>query len=119
MPLIFFERQKKTVRANAGWNLRRLALANGVKVYPGLAKVYNCRGNGLCGTCKVEIFTSGPADVNPRTAMEEKKLKGCTNPNLRLSCQVKVHGNVRIKTFPVEPMKQDEEVVAPPLVTAE
>ena len=119
MPLVFFERQKKTVSVNAGWNLRRLALDNGVGVYQGLAKVYNCRGNGLCGTCKVEIFTSGPTDLNPRTAMEEQKLKKFTNPNLRLSCQVIVHGNIRVKTYPVEPMKQDTEVVAPPQVTTE
>lgn len=119
MALIFFERQGKTVKANAGWNLRKLAKKNHIDVYHGLDKVFNCRGNGLCGTCKVEVFTSSPYDVNPRTAMEEKKLKNFTNPNLRLSCQVKVHGNIRVKTYPVELMKSNGEVVAPPLVTAE
>ncbi|MDX1412143.1 MAG: 2Fe-2S iron-sulfur cluster-binding protein [Nitrospirales bacterium] len=118
MPLVFFERQGKTVRCNAGWNLRRLALANKIPVYHGFDKVINCRGQGLCGTCKVEVYASEDFDVNPRTAMEEKKLRKFTNPSLRLSCQVKVHGNIRVKTYPVELMKRDEEVVAPPLVSA-
>jgi len=119
MPLVFFERQGKTIKANAGWNLRRLAKKNGMTPYHGFDKVINCRGQGLCGTCKVEIFTSNPYDVNPRTAMEENKLKKFSNPNLRLSCQVVVHGNIRVKTYPVELDKRDESLVAPPLVTAE
>lgn len=119
MPLVFFERQGKTVKCNAGWNLRKLALKNKVNVYHGVDKLINCRGNGLCGTCKVQVFSDEPYAVNPRTAMEEKKLKNFTNRNLRLSCQVVVHGNIRVKTYPVELMQVDEEVVAPPLVTAE
>jgi ferredoxin len=118
MPLVFFERQGKTVSVNAGWNLRKLALKNGVNVYQGFDKVFNCRGNGLCGTCKVEVYPARPEFVNPPTAMEERKLRKFTNPNLRLSCQVKVHGNMSVKTYPVELMKQDGEVVAPPLVSA-
>ena len=117
MVLVFFERQGKTVRANAGLNLRKLALENGVEVYKGIDKLINCRGHGLCGTCKVEVTATNAFDINPRTAMEEEKLKKFNNPKLRLSCQVVVHGNISIKTAPVELMKQDE-VVAPPLVTA-
>lgn len=119
MPLVFFEREGKTVSANAGWNLRKLARANGIQVYQGAARLYNCRGHGLCGTCKVEITAANEYDVNPRTAMEEKMLKNYNNPKLRLSCQVKVHGNISVKTGPVELMISDEEVLAPPPVTAE
>ena len=119
MALVFFERQGKTVKCNAGWNLRRLALENDIRIYSSLDRVINCRGNGLCGTCKVEVFASEDWDLNPRTAMEEKKLKKFNNPNLRLSCQVKVHGNIRVKTYPVELHKRDKEIVAPPLVSGE
>jgi ferredoxin len=118
MALVFFERQGKTVRANAGMNLRKLALANGIEIYQGVDKLINCRGQGLCGTCKVEVTAPNLYDVNPRTAMEGEKLKNFTNPKLRLSCQVVVHGNISVKTAPVELMKHDEEVVAPPLVTS-
>jgi ferredoxin len=118
MALVFFERQGKTVRANAGLNLRKLALENDIEVYKGIDKLINCRGNGLCGTCKMEVTANNPYDVNPRTGMEEEKLKNFSNPKLRLSCQVHVHGNISVKTAPVELMKLDEEVVAPPQVTA-
>jgi hypothetical protein len=67
----------------------------------------------------MEVAAPNPYDVNGRTGMEEKKLKGFTNPKLRLSCQVVVHGNISVKTAPVELMKLDEAVVAPPLVTAD
>lgn len=117
MPIVFFERQGKTIRANAGYNLRKLALKNGISVYHGLDKAFNCRGNGLCGTCKVEVFPARYGFVNPLTAMEEKKLRKFNNPHLRLSCQVKVHGNMTVKTYPVELQKKDKEVVAPPSVT--
>lgn len=117
MPLIFFEREGRTINANAGTNLRKLAQANNIPVYHGLNKVFNCRGNGLCGTCKMEVFANSPGALNPRTAMEEKKLKSFSNPALRLSCQVRVHGNVRVKTQPVELMKPEMVVVPPPVVS--
>ncbi len=118
MALVFFERQGKTLKVNSGQNLRKLAQQNGVDLYQGFDKLINCRGNGLCGTCKVEVFPSRPGGVNGRTAMEEKKLAAFTNPNLRLGCQVKIHGDVRVKTGPVELMKSESETVAPPLVSA-
>lgn len=117
MPLVYFERQGKTLRVNAGHNLRKLAKKNGISVYHGIEKFTNCRGQGLCGTCKVEVFAIRPDAINPPTAMEERKLKDFTNPNLRLACQVRVHGNLRVKTYPVELMKEDKEAVAPPLVS--
>ena len=117
MPLVFFEREGKTVSINAGWNLRKLAKANGVSIYRGINKIFNCRGLGLCGTCKVEVFVGEMGAVNPRTAMEEKQLKKFSNPNLRLSCQVRVHGNMRVKTQPVELMAMNEELAPPPLVS--
>lgn len=117
MALVYFEREGKTVKANSGWNLRRLAKANGIQVYHGIDKLINCRGQGLCGTCKMEVTAAEPYAVNPRTAMEERKLKDFTNPKLRLSCQVKVHGNISVKTQPVELMALEKEHVPPPLVT--
>ncbi|HCU25454.1 MAG TPA: hypothetical protein DF383_10595 [Deltaproteobacteria bacterium] len=117
MALVFFEREGKTISCNSGMNLRKLALANGISVYRGINKVFNCRGHGLCGTCLVEVQAHQEIDLNPRTAMEEKQLKNYTNPRVRLSCQVRVHGNIRVKTQPVELMKVEGESVAPPLVS--
>ena len=117
MALVFFEREGKTVSANAGWNLRKLARANGISIYRGINKVFNCRGLGLCGTCKVEVVVGNQGAVSPRTAMEEKQLKNFSNPNLRLSCQVVVHGNMLVKTQPVELMAHNQELAPPPIVS--
>ena|SRR5436190_12204478 len=119
MPIVFFEREGKTLRTNAGWNLRKLAKANGIHIYKGIYRIFNCRGQGLCGTCKVEVFAGRDGDLNPRTAMEENRLNGFSNPNLRLSCQVVVQGNLRVKTQPVELMASDQELAAPPLIASD
>jgi len=79
--------------------LRKLAQANGVNLYTSPWTMLNCRGNGLCGKCEVEI----PASVNlgARSAMEEVHLKG--RPLIRrLACQVVVHGDVSVRTHPTK-----------------
>jgi ferredoxin len=74
-------------------NLREIAVANGVSVYTGLHKAVNCRGNGRCGTCQVEISGS---NIKARNSIEEAKLKDA--PQLRLACQVEVLGDLSVKT---------------------
>ena len=118
MALVYFEREGKTISVNAGQNLRKLAQANGISLYRGINKLINCRGQGLCGTCLVEVFAHRAMDLNPRTGMEEQQLKNFTNPNLRLGCQVNIHGNVQVKTQPVEFMEPQMGLVAPPLVVS-
>ena len=61
---------------------------------------FGCR-DGECGTCLVSVL-SGMEFLSPLTE-KEKKVKetvGCTDPNVRLSCQMKVssqNGHVRLK----------------------
>ena len=117
MALVYFEREGKTLSVNSGQNLRKLARANGVNLYRGIHKIFNCHGLGLCTSCMVEIFANRPMDLNPRTAMEEKQLEGFSNPNLRLACQVRVHGSVRVKSQPVELMAAQPNSISPPLVS--
>lgn len=117
MALVYFEREGKTLSVNSGQNLRKLASANGISLFRGINKIFNCHGMGLCTACVVEIFANRPMDLSPRTAMEEKKLDGFSNPNLRLACQVQVHGSVRIKSQPVEFMAAQPNSISPPLVS--
>ncbi len=118
MPLVYFEREGKTCNVNAGRNLKKIAQLNDVSIYRGIHKIFNSCGLGFCHACMVEIFPSRQeGDVSVRTATEEKQLKNFTNPNLRLGCQVRVHGNIRVKTQPVEFMAADKDVIAPPLVS--
>ncbi len=117
MALVYFEREGKTLNVNSGQNLRKLALANGISLYRGINKLINCRGQGLCGTCMVEVYANRPADLSPRTGMEEQQLKNYSNPKLRLACQVVVHGSVQVKTQPVDLDTKHADFVAPPLVS--
>jgi ferredoxin len=85
MPNVTFVNWGKTVRAGPLANVRRIAMLAGLPLYNGLAKLANCRGAGLCGTCRVVIE---PQDaVTPPTRRE--KARGCTGP-YRLACQARV-----------------------------
>lgn len=92
MPKITFEKERIQVLVPMHANLREVAVANKIPIYSGLAQIANCKGNGRCGTCQVEI--QGP--TKPRNAIEEHKLKD--KPNLRLACQVEVLGDLSVKT---------------------
>ncbi len=97
MPIVTFERENKAVSCNAGMNLRKLAIANGVQLYGGPWTVLNCRGNGLCTKCEVEIPAA--ENLSARSNMEEIQLKN-KPPIRRLACQVTVHGNMTVRSHP-------------------
>ncbi len=97
MPTVTFEKEKKIVSCSAGENLRTLAIAQGVSLYKGIWKTLNCRGNGLCTKCEVEIPLA--KNLSARSNMEEIQLKG--KPAIRrLACQVIVHGDMTVRTHP-------------------
>ena len=94
MPNLHFVNWNKSVRVGALANLRRAALLAGVPLYNGLAKFTNCRGAGLCGTCRVKVEPG--EHLTPPTLRE--KIRGCTGP-YRLACQARVadnDGDVRV-----------------------
>ncbi len=99
MPYITFEKEGKTVCVNAGMNLRKVAKANKIELYSGIYQALNCRGNGLCGSCQVEITKA--SQIHPRTLMEDHKLSGIPSER-RLACQVVIHGDMTIHTRPVK-----------------
>lgn len=97
MPIVTFEREGKSVNCSAGTNLRKLAQASGVDLYSGPWGVLNCRGNGLCAKCEVEIPSA--KNLGARSGMENIQLKG--RPLIRrLACQVTVHGDLSVRTHP-------------------
>lgn len=98
----------KTVEVEAGTNLRKAAMQNGIPVYKGVDQLLNCRGMGLCGTCKV-LVKQGADNVNPKTAVEKfnfnfhplSMLASIGNEDeMRLSCQVAVNGDCTVVTTP-------------------
>jgi ferredoxin len=48
-----FELQGQVIECFQGANLRSVLVNNGVDLYNGNAKVINCRGISICGTCAV------------------------------------------------------------------
>jgi len=105
MPLITLQTEGKTIEAPAGANLRKVLLQNGVSPYTGVDRLLNCMGNGLCGTCRVEVADG--KGVSPMTPMEETALVGLfplygrsIPKNVRLSCRATVTGDVSLRTHP-------------------
>lgn len=94
MPTIVFEREKKTIVVEEGENLRYIALLNDISPYCNIFNLANCHGNGLCGSDKVQVIPASA--VNPRTAPERFHLG--KRPDLRLACQVEIHGDCTIIT---------------------
>jgi len=95
---IKFVSEDKEVIVTDSTNLRLKAIESGVDIYKAMTKLLNCRGNGKCGTCIVEVL-AGTENLSPRTPVEEQKLK--QKPvTYRLACQTQVKGDVVVKTKP-------------------
>lgn len=98
MASVKFFNEDKEVIAMDDPNLRLKAIESGVDIYKSMTKLLNCRGNGKCGTCIVEVV-AGAENLSPRTLVEEQKLKKKPT-TYRLACQILVKGNVTVKTKP-------------------
>jgi ferredoxin len=105
MPKVTFVKEKQEIEVPAGANLRAEAIKAGIQVYPGINRVLNCRGNGLCGTCAV-LVKKGDENLAPKSAREKLKLAtmvfatiGHEN-DMRLSCMTTVNGDCTIETQP-------------------
>jgi ferredoxin len=128
MPKVVFVNEKKEIEVPEGANLREEARKAGIEIYKGLDRYLNCRGLGLCGTCRVLVKKGmenlGPKGMTPEQFKEyrEKVAKGEAKPNrktfmerltlgrmlsaigheddMRLSCQVQVFGDCSVETRP-------------------
>lgn len=88
----------KTFEVDEGTNLREALLAQDIDLYNAGAKIFNCRGHGICGTCVVQVEGS----VSVLTAAETRPtlLHPQLNDNKRrLACQTKVLGDLLVTKF--------------------
>ncbi|QPJ60760.1 MAG: (2Fe-2S)-binding protein [Candidatus Nitronauta litoralis] len=94
---ILFENVKRKVQVEPGTNLREAAIANKISLYSHVFKLLNCRGRGLCNSCRVEIVSGNAGE---RNEVEDNNLKKALkkNPNLRLACQIKVEDNLVVRS---------------------
>ena len=98
MPELFFVNENKRIDIGVGMNLREVAIDSEIDVYSNIfTKLFNCRGNGICGTCVVKIESE---NIDPPNKIEEKKLKKklMVDPSLRLACQLNVKNDMKIYT---------------------
>ena len=97
MPLVTFIKQGLTIEVPRGANLREVALANKIDLYAFPNSLLNCRGRGLCGTCRVKV--DDHRALSARTAADERKL-GWEGKGYRLACQSQVLADVAVVTNP-------------------
>lgn len=108
MPKVVFVNEKKEIEVPAGANLRLAAMEAGIPIYKGLDRYLNCRGLGMCGTCRVFV-TQGMENLSARTLRE--RINFNLHPlgmfaaighedQIRLSCQVRVNGDCSVQTQP-------------------
>jgi ferredoxin len=94
---VTFENHNRTLKVEPGANLREAAIANKLGIYAHIFKILNCRGRGLCSSCRVEIVSGQVAE---RNEVENKNLARPLkkNPSLRLACQISVEDNLVVRT---------------------
>ncbi len=93
--MVQVQAQGKTIVCDRGANLRKVLLKNEVSVYNDAASVINCRAIGTCGTCAVEI----EGEVSEMGWREKARLSlppHSPDSKRRLSCQVKVLGDIKV-----------------------
>jgi ferredoxin len=104
MPKVVFVNEKRDVEVSQGANLRREAQKAGIEIYRGPERYLNCRGNGLCGTCRV-LVAKGMENLSPKGLLERFKLATMLSSighedDMRLACKVQVLGDCSIVTKP-------------------
>ena len=99
MPKVHFINENLTVEVPRGASLRDVAIQQEIEIYRGMWTHINCLGNGVCGRCKIWI-TSGPDTISDRSVRERfHRISGTQ----RLACQVRILGDVEIRTRPIGP----------------
>jgi ferredoxin len=108
MPKVTFVNEKREIEVPEGSNLRQEARKAGIEIYKGIDRYINCRGFGLCGTCKV-LVKKGMENLNKKTLMEKFNFNAHPmtmlavlghESEMRLACQVQVNGDCTIETTP-------------------
>lgn len=96
-PNVTFVEDARTCAGSSGTTIRKIAKANGVAIQTGTAAWANCRGLGVCGTCRVNIDPA--ANVSAPNFWERFTLgKDCGKQ--RLACQAKITGDISVKLKP-------------------
>lgn len=90
--------QGRTFDCKQGANLRKVLMTHNVDLYSPRANYINCMGIGTCGTCAVKI-EGAVSDTNWRDIARRNLPPHNPDSDLRLACQTKVLGDIRITKY--------------------
>jgi ferredoxin len=126
MPVVKFIKEKIEITVPEGANLRKEAIKAGINLNQAVTGVtdpidravaaanrfLNCKGMGLCGTCRVNI-KKGMENTNKLTTQEYMRFKTPFLPDplpamayvgneetMRLACCTTVHGDIEVESGP-------------------
>jgi len=97
MPTVRFRGEE--IECREGETLRDVLLNADLTPHNGKSKQFNCRGFASCGTCAVRL----EGEVSEKGIREKARLlvpPHHPNYDLRLACQTKVLGDVRVEKYP-------------------
>ncbi|GAB0494079.1 hypothetical protein MMPV_005369 [Pyropia vietnamensis] len=92
------EMKSTELQVSTDTDLRSALLDAGIDVYTLRGKLTNCGGGASCGTCKIDVV-EGSSMCNGLSGREDRKLDGQPE-SWRLACQLKVFGDVTVRTKP-------------------
>jgi ferredoxin len=91
------------VEAEAAEGLKTFEAEEGRKLVlaiedAGIDILHRCGGNARCTTCRVEVLGGDPGEI---AELERNRLAQETGlgENVRLSCQVRVHDNLKVRVI--------------------
>ncbi|MDX2099813.1 MAG: 2Fe-2S iron-sulfur cluster-binding protein [Leptolyngbyaceae cyanobacterium bins.59] len=90
--------QGKTFECPSGANLRQVLLEQGISLYNGNSAFINCHGIGSCGTCAVQV-EGEVSEANWRDRARRSLPPHSPDRPLRLACQTKVLGDIKVTKF--------------------
>ncbi|MDA1049945.1 MAG: 2Fe-2S iron-sulfur cluster-binding protein [Planctomycetota bacterium] len=119
MPIVKFTKENKEIEVPVGSYLREEAIKAGINLNCGVNgygasvnKFMNCKGFGMCGTCRVLI--TGIQNTNQLTKRELLRFKTPGFPpdpipclayvghedNMRLACMTQINGDIEVESGP-------------------
>ena len=101
MPKVHFLNEIVTVEAQPGQTIQEVAEAHGIMLHRGFWTWANCRGLGLCGSCKVWTRPLVPNALSEKGFLE--KVKPNVRGQIRVGCLARILGDCEVRTKPGGP----------------
>ena len=103
MPKVRFLNELVSAEVPPHATLREVAMQQGVELYRGMWTHVNCRGNGVCGRCRVWVLEHDRArpGASERSLREHAHIR--VTGTMRLACQVRVLSDLDVRTRPSGP----------------